>query len=48
MFNVVDKGASIFKVKLENKVPYKLYKNASVFEIPAGETYTIHIKTLKH
>ena len=47
MFDEVDKRTAIFKLKLENEVPYTLYKNAFVFEIPAGETYTIYIKTLK-
>jgi hypothetical protein len=31
----------------ENEMPYTLYSKAPVFEIPAGETVTLQIKTLE-
>ena len=50
-------GTKILKVVLENKtssdllfenvMPYTFYSSSPVFEIPAGSTYTLQIKTLE-
>lgn len=41
------KNISSANLLLENQMPYTLYTSSSIFEIPAGDTYTLQIKTLK-
>ena len=42
------KNVSSSNLLFENQMPYTFYSNAPVFEIEAGATYTLNIKTLRN
>ena len=41
------KNISSCDLLFENQMPYSFYSNAGIFEIPAGSSYTLNIKTLE-
>jgi len=41
------KNVSSSNLLFENQMPYTFYSNSPVFEIPAGGTYTLNVKTLE-
>ena len=47
VLQVVLENISSSDLMFENQMPYTLYSKPPVFEIPAGETVTLQIKTLE-
>lgn len=47
ILKIVLKNVTSSKLLFENQMPYTFYSNSPIFEIPAGGSYTLNVKTLE-